>query len=290
MVKRSVLVSVAAARRAERTLVRFQQLNTMTGTQLMSVLKRDPRDAHPWVRAAAIHGVVEAQLRFGGMLLEGNGVQQDRAAACRWFLRAAQAGNAEAMNMAGRCYENGWGVPTNERKAADWYRRSAECGHDWAEYNYAHMLFDGRGGVRPDRIAAFTLYRRAARRGHVRAMNLVARCLEAGWGVPADPDEAADWYRRSAEAGYFRAQFNHAAILARRGEIAEAMIWLDRARNGGDDAMSDHVRSALAVLDAVLRDRGRDEVARQAVAAATLSLLRNHRQQALSVRRLVHTE
>jgi TPR repeat protein len=250
--KRSVLASVAAARRAERMLARFEHLRAMNGPQLASVLEGEPHETYPWVKTAAIHGVAEAQLRLGGMLLDGRGVEQDRVAACRWFVRAARAGHAEAMNMAGRCHEHGWGVPASDRKAAYWYGRSAESGHDWGEYNYAHMLFDGRGGVRQDRAAAFALYRRAAERGHARAMNLVARCLEAGWGVPAAPEAAADWYRRSAEAGYFRAQFNHAAILARRGEIGDAIAWLDRARSGGDAAMEHHVRSALAVLDAVL--------------------------------------
>lgn len=256
--KRSVLASVTAARRAERTLARFERLRAMNGMQLASVLKGEPHETYPWVRTAAIHGVVEAQLRLGSMLLDGRGVDRDRAAAYRWFLRAARAGNAEAMNMAGRCHEQGWGVPASDRKAAPWYERSAEHGHDWGEYNYAHMLFDGRGGVRQDRVAAFALYRRAAERGHARAMNLVARCLEAGWGVAADEGAAADWYRRSAEAGYFRAQFNHAAILARRGEIAGAIAWLDKARRGGDTAMSDHVHAALTVLDAVITRASED--------------------------------
>lgn len=246
--KRSVLRSVAAARRAERSIARFQHLGRMNAAELAGAMNGDLGDALPWIRAAAAHGIAEAQLKLGAMLLEGTGVEPSAEAAYRWFVRAALDGHAEAANMAGRCHENGWGTPIDKAKAADWYRRSAEGGHDWGLYNYAHMLFDGRGGVERHQPRAFALYRRAADKGHARAMNLVARCLEAGWGTEPDAGEAATWYRRSAEAGYFRAQFNHAAVLAGQGEIAAAIGWLERAAQGGDDAMREHVRQAFDAI------------------------------------------
>ena len=227
--------TLADAARAEDSLRRVSRLAEMSASQLSAVL-RDPGRAAPWVRAAAIHGVTEAQLRLGRMLLEGEGVEKDAPAALRWFGRAAKAGDGEAMNMVGRCHENGWGAPPDDHEACAWYRRSAEAGHDWGEYNYAHMLFDGRG-VALDRMEALTWYRRAAERGHARAMNLVGRCLEVGWGADPDPTAAEVWYERSARAGYYRAQYNHALTLLKRGLARDAEGWLARAYEGGDAAM-----------------------------------------------------
>lgn len=233
--------SIARAEQSEDSVARFAQLSSMNSAELTKALGGDPAQAAPWVRVAAAHGVLEAQVRLGRMLLNGEGVSKDERAAYRWFLRAARDGDADAMNMVGRCHENGWGVDASDKDAADWYRRSAEAGHDWGEYNYAHMLFDGRGDVPLDRRAAFALYLRAAQRGHGRAMNLVGRCLEAGWGVEPDMTMAERWYARSAEAGYFRAQFNHALALLARGDRDGALVWLERAYEAGDEALRDRI-------------------------------------------------
>jgi len=229
------------AQRAEDSVARFDRLSRMSAAELAAVLGGDPAAAEPWVRAAASHGMPEAQVRLGRMLLAGEGTKRDEQAAYRWFLRAAREGDADAMNMLGRCHENGWGVAAGDAAAAPWFRRAAEAGHDWGEYNYAHMLFDGRGGVPINRAMAYTLYLRAAQRGHARAMNLVGRCLEAGWGITSDPAAAETWYERSAETGYFRGQFNHAVALIERGCDNDAWIWLDRAYRSGDDDIRRHV-------------------------------------------------
>lgn len=240
--------SIAQAEDAAAGIARFERLSAMDTAQLKRILGGDPAEAAPWIRAAAAHGVVEAQIRLGRMLLDGTGVPKDEKAAYRWLLRAARSGDADAMNMVGRCHENGWGASASDEAAASWYRRSAEAGHDWGQYNYAHMVFDGRGGVPLDRVAAFALYRRAASQGHVRAMNLVGRCLEAGWGVTADKDEAAAWYERSARGGYFRAQFNHAIVLIEQKRFDDAAHWLALARDAGDEAMGRHVDAVLKAL------------------------------------------
>ncbi len=52
--------------------------------------------------------------------------------------------------------------------------------------------------------------------------------------VPRDLGAAHQWYRRSAEAGDFRGQFSHASVLAERGDLPAARIWLERALEGGN--------------------------------------------------------
>ena len=237
------------AAQAEARYRRMIELRRMDAADLRRLLAGDPARAAAYVDTAARFGVVEAQIRYGRMLLEGQGVARDEGAALQWLHRAARCGSAEAMNMVGRCFENGWGTPQDLAEAARWYRASGEAGCDWGEYNYANMLFDGRG-VAEDRSGAVAWYRRAAGRGHTRAMNLLARCQEEGWGGARNAAEAFAWYRRSAEGGYFRAQFNYATLLAALGREEEALAWFEAACRA---ATPDSLRSMLDLL------RGRPE-------------------------------
>lgn len=237
---------------------RLAQLSRMSYGTLHALLSGDPVEAAEWVCHAAHAGVPAARVRLGRMLLEGEGMPQDRAAAFEWFERAAHQQDAEAMNMVGRCHENGWGVPVDLVRAASSYRASAQAGHDWGQYNLGNLLFDGRGVAR-DPTQALRWFMRAAGQGLARAMNMVGRCLEQGWGCRRDLEQAAYWYRRSAESGYFRGQFNHAVLLIERGSPQLAAPWLLRAAQGGNLQMRRVIADALArathpALQALRRD------------------------------------
>jgi TPR repeat protein len=222
---------------------RVAALTMMSPEQLAAALAGE--DAACWVEAAAACGIIEAQLRLGRMLLEGQGVAKDERAAFACFTSAAESGDREARNMLGRAYENGWGVAQDMRLAAENYRIAAEAGLDWAQYNLGHLLLDGIGVARiPDE--AFVWYMRAAMQNHARAMNLVARCCEEGWGTPRDPAAARVWYRRSAEGGYFRGAYNYASILAAEGSTAEAAPWFEQAVATAPEPTRGNMLRALA--------------------------------------------
>jgi hypothetical protein len=207
---------------------RVAALTMMRPQQLDALLAANAQRALSWVRAAAEHGLAEAQVRLGRMMLAGEGTEKNEAEALIWFSRAAESGDAEAQNMLGRCFENGWGVEVDAARAAALYASAAEQSHAWAQYNLGHMLLDGNGVAR-DRDAAFACYMRASEQGHERAMNLLARCYEEGWGVGRDAVAARGWYRQSAERGYFRGQYNYASILESEGRIACALYWFGQA-------------------------------------------------------------
>ena len=95
-------------------------------------MERDEPLAAQWMRRAA-DGVVDAQYRYGRMLIEGRGVQMDAKDGRAWIARAAGAGMAEA------------------------------------EVALAEMMVNGSGG-RCDPFTARTLLEKAARKGHVGAM------------------------------------------------------------------------------------------------------------------------
>ncbi|MFW9267840.1 tetratricopeptide repeat protein [Pseudomonas sp. NR3] len=222
------------------------------------MLKDSPARAAQAILIAAGAGVLEAQALLGQILLDGQGIEQDKPLALRWFDIAAQRGHLMARNMLGRCHEHGWGCVADPAVAAAHYRQAAEAGLDWAMYNYANLLATGRG-VTEDQPQALALYRRAAELGHAKSMNLLGRYLEDGRCCPADPVAAAEWYRRSAEAGDFRGQFSHAAVLAQEGRIDESLTWLREALAGGNV-------SFLRVGSEALRDALHPEVRAMACA------------------------
>jgi TPR repeat protein len=227
---------------------RMTALSMMRPEELRKLLSSDPRKAAPWVHAAATHGLIEGQVRLGRMLLTGEGIIRDEAAALEWFARAAERGDADAQNMLGRCYECGWGVVADTAIAAHWYARAAEAGHAWAQYNLGHLLLDGNG-VACNRDEAFIWYRRASEQGHERAMNLLARCYEEGWGTARDAGAARDWYRASAERGYFRGQYNYATVLVADGCIEGAVMWYEKALSNAPHPTREIMRQALSQSD-----------------------------------------
>ncbi len=67
-----------------------------------------------------------AQYNYAHLLLDGEGVAQDRAAAFLWYGHAAAQGHARAMSLVGRCHEEGWGTARDPAAARAWYKQSAE--------------------------------------------------------------------------------------------------------------------------------------------------------------------
>ncbi|RZF30555.1 sel1 repeat family protein [Paraburkholderia sp. UYCP14C] len=207
--------------------VTVRALASVSRDELAAILAGPPERAAAWVAAAARNGIVEAQAVYGQYLLDGHGLERDIDEAFVWFRHAARRDHPMAMNMLGRCYEHGWGTAAYAPVAVYWYRLAARAGLDWGMYNYASALALGHG-IECDRGRALRWFRRAAELGHAKSLNFVGSFYEDGWTVDADADLALDYYRRAAQGGDFRGQFNYARLLAERGEIAEALQWLQR--------------------------------------------------------------
>jgi uncharacterized protein len=201
---------------------------------------------------AAYAGIVQAQALFGQILLDGNGVQQDRHAAFGWFNRAAAKGHWMALNMVGRCYDLGWGTAIDKARAAECYRIAADQGLPHAMYNYATLLTLGEG-VTQDRGAALEWFRRAAAGDDAlisaKSANYIGSFYEDGWVVARDIDAARAQYRIAAEGGDFRGQFNYARLLAYDKENAQALQWLARVRETATPAFLAKAIEWLASCD-----------------------------------------
>ncbi|MDO4630631.1 MAG: tetratricopeptide repeat protein, partial [Planctomycetia bacterium] len=83
--------------------------------------------------AAAETNDPQAQCDYGGKLLRGEGVPEDRAEAFLWFRRAAEQHYAEGEYMLGLCYLNGWGTDKQIALATDYFRRAARQNHEDAK-------------------------------------------------------------------------------------------------------------------------------------------------------------
>jgi len=224
---------------------RLRRLEVLDNEQLQAMLAADPRKAAQALVIAAGQGVVDAQALLGQILLDGRGIERDAALALKWFAIAASRGHAMAHNMLGRCHEHGWGCEASAERAAGHYLHAARAGLDWGLYNLANLWGTGRG-LALDHARAFGCYLQAATMGHAKSMNLVGRYLEQGLVMAVDLPAPKVWYKRSAQAGDFRGQFSHAAMLAEEGDIDTAVMWLQRALEGGN---TNFLRSSVAVLE-----------------------------------------
>ncbi|QIB32615.1 tetratricopeptide repeat protein [Ancylobacter pratisalsi] len=213
--------------------ISFSELKRMGPDVLRARISEGPEQAAHWVRAAALSGLVNAQLAWGRMLVDGHGVPRDPQAGFRWFSIAAGSGNAEAINMVGRCHECGWGVERDPVAAARQYRTAAEKGHAWAQFNLATLLLGGTD-TPAERDEALHWYVRSARAGHAKSASMVGRFLEHGWNRPARPAAALRWYRRGAEGDDYRGQFDYARLLLERtGRLDLALPWFARSVTNG---------------------------------------------------------
>ncbi|MBB3772047.1 hypothetical protein FHS55_002656 [Angulomicrobium tetraedrale] len=229
--------------------ISYSALEKMGPDVLRARISEGPAQAARWVEAAALNGLINAQLAWGQMLVDGHGVRRDPAAGLRWFSIAAKAGSAEGVNMVGRCHELGWGVPPDPTEAARHYRAAADKGHTWAQFNLATLLLEGRG-VPADRRGALAWYVHSARGGNAKAMTMVGRYLELGWDRPARPAAALRWYRRGAAGADYRGQFDYARLLlAMTGQLDAALPWFTRAVENGVPAFCRNVGAGLREAD-----------------------------------------
>ena len=202
-------------------------LARLTPADWKATMAGEPAAAARWMSRAAQLGHADAQTILGQWLMDGHGMACNPAEALAWFLKAATQGQTMGMNMAGRCFENGWGTQADTFIAANWYRQAAGKGLDAGMYNYANLLVSGQG-VKPDPAEALQWYRKAATLGHAKSMTKIGHFYEDGRGVAQDAAAAFTWFEGGARGGDFRGQFNYAGMLAARGQVQDALRWLNQ--------------------------------------------------------------
>ncbi len=110
-------------------------------------------------------GSADDQYAVGLMLLQGDGLDQDYAAAIKWFHAAAKQGHTGAELNLGLLYKSGRGVLQDFSTAAEWFQKAAAKDNPEAEYHLASLYKVGQG-VKHDMKQAYAWYNRAAARGY----------------------------------------------------------------------------------------------------------------------------
>jgi hypothetical protein len=109
-------------------------------------------------RPLADAGDADAQLNFGFMYANGEGVPQDYSMAVSWFSKAAEQRHAGAQYNLGIMYEQGWGVPQDYIQAHVWFKLAASRS-DASDKELSEKAINSR-----DRIAARMTPAQIARR------------------------------------------------------------------------------------------------------------------------------
>lgn len=118
-------------------------------------MEQDYAAAANWFRMAAERGHAKAQHNLALMYESGRGVPQDLTAAVRWYRLAAEQGNAGSQNNLGCLYEHGQGVAQDHAAAIEWYRRGKEGGDSNAGSNFERLQAEVRLNKYREIVAAF---------------------------------------------------------------------------------------------------------------------------------------
>jgi hypothetical protein len=173
----------------------------------------------------------EAQYYVGWLLMYGDGISHDYAAALHWLILAAEADIPNAQMMVGWTYAYGRaGVAQDLVLAVHWLERAAENGVAFAQYELAQMILDGRGTDR-DPQQAFRWMMAAARQGLSIAQSGLADMYRLGQGVAQDDGLALQWYLMAwREIGEIERQWIQRNIADLEARMDEAAI-SDARRN-----------------------------------------------------------
>lgn len=108
-------------------------------------------------------GNAVAQTNLGLMLLNGDGIKQDRVAAVKWLKTATEQGYARAQYQLGLVYGNGIGVAKNYDFAYELFTRAATQNYPHAQYSLGVLCYRGKdNGETQDLVQAYKWFSKAA--------------------------------------------------------------------------------------------------------------------------------
>lgn len=154
------------------------------------------------LKSRAESGDGKADFELGLKYYHGEGVNQSYKEAFKYYMRSAEQGYEAAMCNIGLMYSRGYGVPQSYKEAAKWYGMAAEIDFPEALHNLGVLYCEGRG-VQRDMDKAVELWYRAAVQGfELSQLNLGIMYLSEG-----NTEEAVKWLKKAAEQGNEEAKF-----------------------------------------------------------------------------------
>ena len=195
-------------------------------------LSKDSAEAAVFYERSARRGVVQGQLRWGMLLIEGKHVSRNAVEGESWLRKAALAGEPEAANVVGDLYAHELDLPPNFLEAATWYRHAAERTHGPAAFKLAQLLANNTPGLPLDLDEAIHWYCSAAEAGHQPAQAKLVKLLRGG-APAAQQVRIRTWFETKARAGDPLAAFNLGLSVLLNPDLMgtdqQAMLWLRQA-------------------------------------------------------------
>ncbi|MDE7413625.1 MAG: SEL1-like repeat protein [Muribaculaceae bacterium] len=106
---------------------------------------KNPAAAAPWLKRGADAGNKTCRYYYGQLLLNGNGVKQDKKAGANYMLLAARDTFPQAMYYLGNLYMDGEGLAKSPEQAVEWYQKGAANGEKRAMWNLSRCYREGVG-------------------------------------------------------------------------------------------------------------------------------------------------
>jgi len=214
-------------------------------------------EATRWLKRAAAHGNVEAQVLLSVLYIQGWAVDVGAAgtgaadrlfageevtgpsfpSAENWARKAAEAGSAEGQALLGYILTNGPEIMRDLEEAHRWYERSAAGGCPQGHLGLALSVARLARDAQTWRDIAEHL-RAAAAAGLASAIYLLAVLTEQGRGVERDAARAVKLLQEAAEKGHRIAQVRWGLKLMEGQAVvkdaAAGESWLRRAAHAGE--------------------------------------------------------
>ncbi|HTK83716.1 MAG TPA: surface lipoprotein assembly modifier [Patescibacteria group bacterium] len=201
-------------------------------------------EAEPWLKRAAEHNYVAAQMALAQIYFE-KGKKPDDKIAAGWVLRAASAGNADAQYAMALLYQNGRGVPQDDVQAVSWLEKAAAGRKPEAKFLLGVAYYQGVG-VTQDFGKAAAIFHELAEKGDPGAQHNLGVMYKFGQGVKQNNAEAVAWLSLSVQS--YPPGSARDAILKDMTELRAKLSKQDakRAEKLYNDHLSGLVKAGLA--------------------------------------------
>lgn len=178
------------------------------------------------------HGRLDAYVYAGEIYRHMNMIEKS----VEYYNIALSNGELQAALPLGWYYEDGTGVEQDEKKAFELYKQSYEDGNPDSIYYLARMYYLGKGTEEND-AEAYKLFKEASDQGYLDANCFLGSMY--GYGVEGvvekNVDLALEYLSNVSELFQVNAWYTKGCIYANEGKKGEALTWLTKAADAGDE-------------------------------------------------------
>lgn len=179
-------------------------------------LDKDPQkevEARKWFKICCPEDSL-AQYWYGRMLLQGLGGEKDIQGALQWIQSSAEKGIVQAQLLwASLLLEGKTDDGKNHvKEAIQFFRKAADQGDASGMFSLG-AIYGGGNHLKADRIKAQEWFLKAATLGHSKAQLMLGRYLSRGLAGEVNLSQACEWYEKAQKAGEKEAEIELKKLL-----------------------------------------------------------------------------